>query len=202
MRPTAHFYMPVVATRRTCAHNHTVDFALIREALRRARAAASIERAGVLRIGMTLNEAAAQSGLNRATIHSIENLKREPTLQPELETIERLARAYGLSLSAFFAQIDGSRASVAQEITKAEVGTVTASDTKALHKPLRGAHGEEHSVLRSAADSPEVNAAFLRELGSAIFHAGVIAAERSQRKTPAPPTRVARGGKGSRKTHR
>lgn len=84
-----------------------MDFIKLREALRQARHQAPVERKGVHRVGMTLKEAAATTGLNLGTIHSIENVRREPTLKPELETIERLAMAYGLTLSAFFARMAG-----------------------------------------------------------------------------------------------
>jgi transcriptional regulator with XRE-family HTH domain len=107
MRRAAHFCMPVINKELPCAYNHDVDFKLVREGLRRARALAPAERDGIRRVGMTLDEAAEKSGLNRATIHSIENTRREPKLRPEFETIERLARTYGLTLSAFFARIEG-----------------------------------------------------------------------------------------------
>lgn len=107
MRRWAHFCMPLrdlrlpyAGERLECAYNHKVDDLIrLREALRRAREHAPIERDGVPDIGMTLDEAEERSGLNRATIHSIENVKREPTLKVRLQTIARLARAYGLSLS-------------------------------------------------------------------------------------------------------
>jgi transcriptional regulator with XRE-family HTH domain len=89
-----------------CAYGHIMDFGKLREALRSARERVATERDGRARIGLTLDEAAAASGLNRATIHAIENIRREPQLKPELETIERLTSAYGLTLAAFFAQID------------------------------------------------------------------------------------------------
>jgi DNA-binding XRE family transcriptional regulator len=79
-----------------CAYNHAVDWLVLRERLRTARERAAVQRNGKLVVGLTLDEAAKQSGLNRATIHSIENVKREPDLKPGLETIEQLGRAYGL----------------------------------------------------------------------------------------------------------
>jgi transcriptional regulator with XRE-family HTH domain len=83
-----------------------VDLRSVREALRLARERAACERQGRPRIGMTLDDAEAASGVNRATIHSIENVKREPSLVPQLDTIDRLVTAYGLTLSSFFAQIE------------------------------------------------------------------------------------------------
>lgn len=84
-----------------------MDFKLLREALRQARHQAQVARKGVQRVGMTLKEAAAATGLNLSTIHSVENVKREPNLEPEFDTIERLVHAYGLTLSLFFARIEG-----------------------------------------------------------------------------------------------
>lgn len=74
-----------------------VDFTEIRELLRLARE----------ETGLTLDEAAAKSGLNRATIHSIENVKREPVLRSKIPTYEKLAAAYGRTLSLSFAPIKG-----------------------------------------------------------------------------------------------
>lgn len=78
------------------AYTHRVNWPLLREGLRRARNMK----------GLTLKAASAATALNIATIHSIENVKREPRLKPELETIERLVFAYGLSLTQFFAGLE------------------------------------------------------------------------------------------------
>jgi len=107
MRLLAHFCMSVSHQGLACAYNHRVDYKRAREILRHARNRAANERDGLPHVGMTLDEAAAKSGLNRATIHSIENIKREPALKPDLESIERLARAYGLTLTALFARVEG-----------------------------------------------------------------------------------------------
>jgi transcriptional regulator with XRE-family HTH domain len=77
-----------------------VDYMQMRKALRRERIAA----------GLTLDALAQRSGLNRATIHSIENVKREPTLRPELNTVDRLVNALGLTLASFFARLETSSA--------------------------------------------------------------------------------------------
>lgn len=79
-----------------CAYTPDVNWRLLREGLTRARNAKNL----------TLDGAAAEASLNRATIHSIENVKREPDLKPELETIERLVAAYGLTLAEFFASLE------------------------------------------------------------------------------------------------
>ena len=80
-----------------CAYSPPVDFLALREELRKLREQSDF----------TLDELAVSSGLNRATIHAIENIKREPDLKPELETVERLVVAMGLTLSEFFARIEG-----------------------------------------------------------------------------------------------
>lgn len=78
------------------AYIHGVDWKALREALRLER-----ERAQ-----MTLDELAKTAKLNRATIHSIENVKREPDLKPELESVEKIVGAMGMTLSEFFLQIE------------------------------------------------------------------------------------------------
>lgn len=69
---------------------------------------APTERDGVKRLGMTLDDAAAATGMDRSTIHAIENIKSKPKLKPELETIEKLAWAYRITLSELFARIEDS----------------------------------------------------------------------------------------------
>lgn len=69
-----------------------MNYADVRGALRQARSKA----------GLTLDQVAEITGLNRATIHSVENLKREPDLQPLIDTMERLAVAYGGRLSVVY----------------------------------------------------------------------------------------------------
>lgn len=71
-----------------CAYTRSVDFRGLREALRIRRR----------ELGWTLDTLSEKSGVNRATIHSLENLKREPELKPQLETFEQLARAMDLQL--------------------------------------------------------------------------------------------------------
>lgn len=137
MRRVAHFCMPVIDKGLRCAHNHTVNFALVREVLRRARAS----------VGMTLDDAARHSGLNRATIHSIENIKREPALKPELETIERLAVAYGLTLSSFFAQLEGGVVGGADSTLRRTDDT---ADRRALRADLL--HDIGNAIIASAED--------------------------------------------------
>lgn len=99
-----------------CAYSHDMDFHALREALRRARNQTPHTRKGVQKLGLTLDEAAAASGINRSTIHAIENVKREPALKPELETIEALVLAYRSKLSVFFRRIEDDGLSEAETI--------------------------------------------------------------------------------------
>jgi transcriptional regulator with XRE-family HTH domain len=75
-----------------------VNCMTVRKALRRQRIAARL----------TLDAVAQRSGLNRATIHSVENVRREPHLKPEFDTISRLVAALGLKLCEFFEQIENA----------------------------------------------------------------------------------------------
>lgn len=88
MRLRAHFCMPNAVNGLPVPTIRWVEWNAIREALRARRNA----------LGLTLDGLAATAKINRATIHSIENIKREPDLQPEIETIERLGGAMGLVL--------------------------------------------------------------------------------------------------------
>lgn len=90
--------MSLVISRLNGAYNRAVDFKALRAALRIARR----DR------GWSLSTAGKEAGLDRATVHSIENVKREPDYKPELETIERLVLAYGKTLSQFFAELEGT----------------------------------------------------------------------------------------------
>lgn len=92
-----------------CAYGHNMNFQALRETLRQARHQAPTDRKGVRRVGMTLKEAAAASGVNLSTIHAIENVTREPGLKPDLETVERLALAYGLKLWTVIRQAESAQ---------------------------------------------------------------------------------------------
>ncbi len=178
MRLSAHFCMSMADSEFWCAHNAGVDFRLAREVLRRARAQAATEREGVPRFGMTLDEAAEKSGLNRATIHSIENIKREPTLKPDLDTIERLVLAYGLTLSSFFARIE----------SRARHGT----GREDFQQKEGGAAGD-HAVSAASQDTLDMD----RELGRAIVR--IVQRELTRRQIPGTGTGGAGGGPPHRK---
>jgi transcriptional regulator with XRE-family HTH domain len=76
----------------------TVNTRTVRLALRRERTSRHL----------TLDELATLTGLNRATIHSIESVDREPTLKMEFETVARVIDGLGLSLGEFFLKVDGA----------------------------------------------------------------------------------------------
>lgn len=52
-------------------------------------------------------EFADQAEVNRATVYRIEDFDGTPKYSPRIETISKLAAARGLTVSAFFAQIEG-----------------------------------------------------------------------------------------------
>lgn len=122
------------------------DYKRIREALRVAREHAPMERDGIRRPGMTLDEVAAATGLNRASIHKLENIKRKPNFKPKLETIEVLAHTYGLTLSSLFSQIEalpeGTRATDDQ-------ASATSAQARANDETLPTLTPEEWRLLYS-----------------------------------------------------
>lgn len=88
MCAVAHFAKPSLLNVLADAHTRLVDLKLLREALRVRRRA----------LDWSLDKLAAESGINRHTIHAIENVRRKPKLQPELETLEKLADAMEMGL--------------------------------------------------------------------------------------------------------
>lgn len=74
----------------------SVDWKALREALARMRNQS----------GLTLDGLAEASGIDRTTIHRIENTKKRIKHNPDLETIERLVCGAGQTLSGFFRQIE------------------------------------------------------------------------------------------------
>lgn len=171
MRHAAHFCMPMIGKGLGCAYNRAVDFQVVREALRRARDRAPVERKGAQRFGMTLDEAAARSGLNRATIHSIENIKREPSLKPELETIERLTIAYGLTVSSFFAQIEGLPA----PLSLGENASINPQS-----------QGQAHEGVQALVPEDQVTATVIKTLARLLAQANARADAAGDRQAPGP----------------
>jgi transcriptional regulator with XRE-family HTH domain len=55
---------------------------------------------------LSLDKLAGRTGLNRATIHSVENIRREPNLKPDLDTIDKIVTACGGTLASFFTKVE------------------------------------------------------------------------------------------------
>lgn len=99
-----------------------------------------------LRGKISPDDFADEAGVNRATVYRIEDLKRSYT--PRIETIDALVRSRGLTLSAFFAQLEGlhaqpddGRASSARPLTRGADPSVSRplDDTGALVAGLSSA---------------------------------------------------------------
>lgn len=137
-----------------CAYTHTVQWRAIREGLRRARDSR----------GMTLKEASAETArsgetpISLHTIHAIENVKREPDLKPEFETVDRLVNVYGLTLSSFFLQIERQ----------------TDGSLQSSAGGSRTAQSPEESIKRRGAQArpAALDASTLLKAGNALVDAG------------------------------
>lgn len=81
-----------------------VQWDQIRRGLANARTACRRQKDGK---SWTLRDLEAASGVDLATIHRLENTKRYPDHHPDLETLEALTAAMGLTLSRFFASVEG-----------------------------------------------------------------------------------------------
>lgn len=55
----------------------------------------------------TLDKVRDESGVDRAAIHKIENVDKYPTYEPGIETVTKIVEGMGLTLSSFFARIEG-----------------------------------------------------------------------------------------------
>lgn len=55
----------------------------------------------------TQGELASRAGVEVTTVHRVENTKRMPDYQPDFDSIERLVKAFGFTLSRFLLQIEG-----------------------------------------------------------------------------------------------
>lgn len=188
----AHFYMPSGINNLGCAYSHGVDFHRLRAALAKERD----------RAGMTLDDLAEKSGLNRATIHSIENIKREPDLKPELETVERLASAMELTLSEFFERIEIAPSDLPS--INSPVTTTAASDRQpdiAKGNP----HGSGGEVSRSALPLDDIGALLARNLSANVavtrsLDALVAELRAAREQATAPRARKSARAARSRKT--
>lgn len=92
-----------------------MDWTAIRLELRAVRK--ETKASGRRASGLYLKETA---GVDPSTLNRIEGVKKYPNHKPDLETIEALVRAMGLTLSAFFARIEG--VSVSPPTIKADDG--------------------------------------------------------------------------------
>lgn len=54
-----------------------------------------------------VRDLAEKAGVERTTIYHLEKIEKEPDHEPDFKTLEKLALAMGLTLSAFFARIEG-----------------------------------------------------------------------------------------------
>jgi len=59
------------------------------------------------RSGLTLDRLQENSGVDRAVIHRIESVRKYPRYKPGIDTVLRLVEGMGLTLSSFFAEIEG-----------------------------------------------------------------------------------------------
>jgi transcriptional regulator with XRE-family HTH domain len=172
MRPWAHFYMSLAVSELPGPYTRDVNWKYLREELRLARE----------HLRWSLDKAATETGLNRATIHSIENIKREPGLKPELETIESLVLGYGDVLSSFFARLE-------QLQNKPSSRSLTVAP-------------DPHSVLAQKgtldADSISAESEALAELERSIGRTIVRAVRVAQAREQAPVSRLRRAPGRSR----
>lgn len=107
-----------------------VDWRQLREELRKARSES----------GKSLRQLKADAGIDPSTVHRIENVKRYPDYQPDLDTLDALTRAMGLSLAVFFGRIEGLRPALSQEgstVAHAAAGDPTHASNPAERATLR-----------------------------------------------------------------
>lgn len=184
MRPWAHFYMSSGSNVLARAYSREVDIAGMREELRKLREQGDL----------TLDQLAGASGLNRATIHAIENIKREPNLKPDLNTVERIVQAMGLTLSQFFARIEALQPQPSMRTTMPSLNHTLPPEQDGSTTHVRRPLNDIGALLAR-------NTAALDELIEAVRGiSGELRATREQAAGPGAhqPTRHARGGKVGR----
>lgn len=116
-----------------------VEWKAIRQALRVRRA----------ELHMEVNELRTKSGIGRTTIYRIENIADLPDHVMDLETVEALSNAMGLSLSELFLRIEGLQMS---------------EPTRHTPAPLKaGAHGA--AVQKELSD---IDRTFLLAIGETL----------------------------------
>lgn len=150
-----------------------MDGAAIRKGLRKVRQ----DRKVTLRV---LHE---KTGISPSTINRIERVEKYPTHKPDLETLIALLAAMGLTLSAFFAQIEG---------LKTDDGGATD-----LAPPRRAHHGGDVSAALARTADSVVQREFLTALVAEFVGAidRLVATRAEDRRAPrAKPTTRRRTG--------
>lgn len=123
------------------AYTPAVDWMALRNALRQRRT----ER------GKSLDDLSKETKVNRATIHSIENVKREPNLKPRIETVETLARALGLKMSELFLLAEGDSLSLKGELPpEYESAPLSVQDAERVSRFTRALYDATRSALATA----------------------------------------------------
>lgn len=118
-----------------------MDWLALREALRVRRTVS----------GKTLDQLAADTKINRATIHAIENVKLNPKLKPRVETVEIIARALGLKMSDLFLLAEGDTLGVKDAIPlDNESSPLSVEDAERVSRFTRALHHAARSALATA----------------------------------------------------
>lgn len=110
----------------------------IRAELRRARKVRK-------RDGLTLDRLEENSGVDRAVIHRIENVKKYPRYKPGMETILRLIEGMGLTLPVFFLGVRDLQKTGLQ-------AAIPLSQDSASHPREATSHGLDVSTLDDMPD--------------------------------------------------
>lgn len=157
-----------------CLQSHAmINYVRLRKTLRQMREARDL----------TLDQLAERTGLNRATIHSLENFEHEPELKFRFETVDRIAHALGLTLSAVIAQLEHPGKMPIKKSTEVSVSSGTA-ESVAVHGPGDPLPSVQEPLLIAVAQSLAV--AFERAIDRLI---AARAREREPRQQ-APATRA------------
>lgn len=205
MRAEAHFCNPCTHNELTCAYTHAVDWPRLRERLRVTRERLKTPEGKKL----TLTRAAKKSGVNRSTIHSLENIKREPNLIPETATLVALAQAYDLKLWPLIREAeevsDRKQIPIEESLTPDQLATNNSpSSISALIGDLDG--GTAARVLSATDSGSSINTPASDILiGSALIDAGTFLVRRGEEAggigsevAPPPPPKSGPRSRGTR----
>lgn len=175
--------MPSVLNGLAGAYNAWVDWKPLREALRQRRSA----------LGLTLDQVETASKINRATIHSIENVKKEPDLQSKLQTLERYAEVLGMRLSVELRPVEHE---IAQK-RPLDTGQMTYPSSPIVHtlpaNPTIGGDDDAqaaglYDLIRDASPSNSaLYQALLRQLRADLAHEHTAAPRLDPVDTTEPP---------------